>query len=192
MAVGHTILSCVTYTILVVFYWRQLLYKDTWPLLNKQGSDLLLSETSAANLHARVLSASPCDRLYHCRHLGSLQPRGKRFLSSRLAYYSNSTATFQELRLSCSGDICPNPGPVSRENKAICSVCNKTVAGNHRAIICDLCSLWCHIKCGKVTPTEYQKFTSVNSFSWSCPTCVMTLQSLPFADVSCLAFFDRL
>ena len=63
MAVGCTILSCVTYTILVVFYWRLLLYKDTWPLLNKQGSDLLLSGTSAANLHAPVLSASPCFRI---------------------------------------------------------------------------------------------------------------------------------
>ena len=46
---------------------------------------------------------------------------GKKFLSSRLAYHSNSVAGFQLTRLLSSGGvcpICPDPGPISSGNKA--------------------------------------------------------------------------
>ena len=114
--------------------------------------------------------------------------RGKGYLSSRLRYYSNTDACFPSTRLITSGDICPNPGPDHGTTRgSLCSVCRKTVARNYRAINCDLCELWCHIRCGGVKPQEYIKLQSVNHFSWTCPACSSTLKSLPFANISNLA-----
>ena len=132
------------------------------------------------------------ETLFHAsRHFGLLlrkHQRGKRYLSSRLRNYSNTDACFQLTRLVISGDICPNPGPDHATTRgSLCSVCRKIVARNHRAINCDLCDLWCHIRCGGVKPQEYIKLQSANHFSWTCPACSSTLQSLPFANTSNLA-----
>ena len=81
--------------------------------------------------------------------------------------------------LEISGDVNPGPGH--------CSVCSKQIACNHRAINCNTCESWCHIKCGGVTLKEYKKLQSTAYFSWSCPACLLSLQSLPFANVSNLA-----
>ena len=59
--------------------------------------------------------------------------------------------------LSC-GDISSNPGPALNCNKF--SVCRRSVAHNHRAIQCDLCLCWCHIKCGKDTRRILVEFLS--------------------------------
>ena len=116
----------------------------------------------------------------------------KRFLYRRIPYWANGIATFNPSILSSlnsnkhhdcfclCGDIHPNPGPSSTE----CTVCYKSVAKNHRAIACDLCSKWCHIKCGGVTPKEYRQLQREDNFAWTCPPCLSTLTSLPFAIVS--------
>ena len=52
------------------------------------------------------------------RHLESRKYRGKRFLSSRLRYYSNAVAGYQLTRIVFAGDVSPNPGPVSRRSNA--------------------------------------------------------------------------
>ena len=31
-----------------------------------------------------------------------------------------------------------------------CKICNNLVAENHKAIQCDKCQLWVHIKCSKI------------------------------------------
>ena len=109
-------------------------------------------------------------------HLGFLVHRRKTFLTASLAYYPNSDEGFRLLQLLSCGDISPNPGPALNCNKNLRSVCRRSVAHNHRAIQCDLCLCWCHIKCGKVTPTEYTKLaSSTTSFSWNCPACITTV-----------------
>lgn len=40
--------------------------------------------------------------------------------------------------------VAVNPGPT----RFPCDVCNRPVAVNHRALQCDGCSVWTHIKCG--------------------------------------------
>ena len=67
------------------------------------------------------------------------------------------------------GDVNPNPGPV----KYPCSMCKKPVAKNHRALQCDQCDSWVHIKCDNppMTPKEYGKFTTNTNLSWECPSC---------------------
>jgi hypothetical protein len=84
-------------------------------------------------------------------------------MKQRINYYSNYVAQFN-IRL-LAGDIETNPGDV----KNPCSVCAKSVAKNHRAILCDSCQLWCHIRCGGVSPA---------TFSWICSTCIC--RALPF------------
>ena len=85
--------------------------------------------------------------------------RCRKFFFTRISIYPNSQASFQLSRLLESGDVCPNPGPTTAaHNPAMCSVCKKTVAKTHRAINCDSCQKWCHIKCGGVTAQDYRRF----------------------------------
>jgi len=77
------------------------------------------------------------------RHFG-LSFRRRGFLTSRVQYYPNSDSRSQLTRVTVSGDIELNPGPTN------CSVCNKVIASNPRALSCDQCTLWCHMKCGRV------------------------------------------
>ena len=62
-----------------------------------------------------------------------------------------------------------------------CSVC-RTVASNPRAITCDLCNHWCHIKYGRISPCEHQRMITTLNLCWTCPTCIFPLQSLLFAN----------
>ena len=36
-----------------------------------------------------------------------------------------------------------------------CGICTKPVAHNHRAIECDICKLWIHIKCNFISKERY-------------------------------------
>ena len=91
-------------------------------------------------------------------------------------YYSNSNCSFHLIRLIVSGDISVNPGPEK------CAVCLKTVARNHRALSCDHCDSWCHMKCGDVTPKQYREFQQMDGFSWICPPCLLSV--FPFSNTT--------
>ena len=94
-------------------------------------------------------------------------------LSRRITFMSTlksrCTTTLQMTLLLISGNVSPNPGPV----KDPCSVCTKPVAANHKALLCDKCTKWCHIgpKCGKVKVKDYKKYVEKESFEWICPKC---------------------
>ena len=64
------------------------------------------------------------------------------------------------------GDIETNPGPV----KYPCKICNKPVPRTHRALQCDECDQWVHIKCGDVSPIEYENLGK-SSATWICHVC---------------------
>ena len=53
-----------------------------------------------------------------------------------------------------SGDVQTNPGPI----KYPCHTCHRPVANNHRAMGCENCGVWVHIKCGGVTPKQYEAY----------------------------------
>lgn len=111
----------------------------------------------------------------HVRHLVST-PRGRRYYGSRTYYYanSNSDSSFQQSRLLASGDVSLNPGQSSIPPK--CSVCSKTVASNHKALSCDQCEKWCHIRCGNVKLSDYKNLQRLTTFEWSCPRCLQTTE----------------
>ena len=122
------------------------------------STSLYFSGNTLGNLYESVLSSNlttgvnfgeiSSKNQYFCpwnyvRHLVCIN-RGKGYFSSRVNYDSNSISSFNHIRLIVSGDINLHPGPDK------CSVCAKTIAVNHRALSCDHCGDWCHIKCGNV------------------------------------------
>ena len=82
------------------------------------------------------------------------------------------------LLLLISGGIHPNPGPI----KHPCSICDKSVRSNQKAIQCDGCLLWSHCVCNDVDNTSYHYLTTLDSFDWYCTKCLFTF--LPFNGVS--------
>ena len=50
-------------------------------------------------------------------------------------------------------------------------VCQKKVAERHRAVSCDRCQLWCHIKCGRISIKEYKQMINTLDLVWSCHAC---------------------
>ena len=68
--------------------------------------------------------------------------------------YERPKKLFAFISVILAGDIHCNPGPV----RFPCGVCKKPVATNHRALECEGCQYWVHIKCGGITPKEYEQF----------------------------------
>lgn len=75
------------------------------------------------------------------------------------------------------GDVHANPGPIEFP----CGICKKSVNSNHRALLCDLCNFWHHIRCARVSSDLYSHYLSLSQFAWHCPTCLFNL--LPDEDV---------
>ena len=51
-----------------------------------------------------------------------------------------------------------------------CSVCNKTVSINHKAVYCDICKTWVHIKCNYIDNKTYQYLQNSDD-EWYCLSC---------------------
>ena len=104
------------------------------------------------------------------------------------SYYNISPLTTIVLLLMKSGDMSPNPGPSERKRiynpKHPCSHCGKGVTGRSRAISCDFCDQWTHIKCAGVLSNDaYDELCSNGGeFTHLCNQC--TLPALPCADDS--------
>ena len=79
---------------------------------------------------------------------------------------SHSFGSLFQLLVLLSGDVQLHPGPV----KFPCAICSRPVASNHRALQCDYCDFWCHIKCVAVPPTKYNELIG-SVTSWICPHC---------------------
>ena len=130
------------------------------------------------------------------RHFGFRRSRSRKFLGCRLSRYSNSTSTFQLNLLLTSWNIHLSPGPSI--TKPCCPGCSRTIARNHRTVDCNSCGGIFHIKCGKVTPTQFKQMKKSDPINWSCPVCIDKpimqgdvnseyLSALPFASVANLS-----
>ena len=58
-----------------------------------------------------------------------------------------------------------------------CSFCNKKVKCHQKAICCDLCNNWIHIKCNELNDLDYE-YLNLNGNAWCCKIC--TAEILPF------------
>ena len=72
------------------------------------------------------------------------------------------------LLLLMSGNIHPNPGPISP-----CSVCAGNVTWRGKSVQCCTCSKWVHLRCSQLSLSKCRAFGS--SHSWSCLSCRNTL-----------------
>ena len=61
-----------------------------------------------------------------------------------------------------------------------CKICNKPVAKNHKAIKCDHCHLWVHIKCNKINKQTYNLLMEDNT-AWYCINCTKSI--FPFSEI---------
>ena len=122
-------------------------FRLTWPVYNTRF------------LH------DPCLTSSSIRHLGrTITVKG--YYNRRLNYYPNSSSSYQAIRIRVSGDVSLNPGPDK------CITCNRTVATNHRAVSCDSCNGWTHIKCGNIKPNQYKAMQLMDNFEWFCQPCL--------------------
>ena len=68
-----------------------------------------------------------------------------------------------------------------------CSVCLKCVKTNDRAIYCDICKKWVHIKCNKITPSKYKEMQNeTDSDTFICITCIRSELPFGFESNECL------
>ena len=72
------------------------------------------------------------------------------------------------LLLLMSGNIHPNPGPISP-----CSVCAGNVTWRGKSVQCCTCSKWVHLRCSQLSLSKCRAFGS--SHSWSCLSCRNTV-----------------
>ena len=85
---------------------------------------------------------------------------------------------FVLLLLLLGGDVSENPGPV----RYPCTVCSRSVHSNHKALQCDNCQMWSHIKCVSISNDYYAVLQQTTDFSWQCPSCLFA--ALPSLDIS--------
>jgi hypothetical protein len=72
------------------------------------------------------------------------------------------------------GDIEANPGPRTRIHKNKCTKCEKGVISTSKAVSCDSCNEWTHIRCtGNITNEDYEKLTHIKNFSFFCEGCTL-------------------
>ena len=62
-----------------------------------------------------------------------------------------------------------------------CGICLKPVAKNHKAVKCDYCDLWIHIKCNKINTQTYNLLLNDNS-AWYCLVC--SKKFIPFSTLN--------
>ena len=81
-------------------------------------------------------------------------------------YRSDSIMKIVVVSILLAGDIHPNPGPVRHP----CGVCGTPVAESHRAVCCDYCDQWVHIRCAGISQSVYNRLSETSN-EWYCSQC---------------------
>ena len=63
-----------------------------------------------------------------------------------------------------------------------CGVCHKAVGENHRAICCDICEKWIHIKCNDLNNNDYKFFQENSDEQFICVNCIA--ENIPFSKLN--------
>ena len=56
-----------------------------------------------------------------------------------------------------------------------CTVGKFSVRNYHKAILCNICQNWTHLKCTHFTCEEYTALSNTNEDNWFCSVCLATL-----------------
>ena len=173
MANGHGFVCCFFKLILLV-----LLIRSTKKLpSDDESTNTALPEsefTSYRHFSEAVQTRVTFGLTTRWRHVGSLS-KVVGYYGARISRYANSDSTFQLIRVVISGDVSENPGPTV--NKPKYQQCFRTIARNHRIIICSSCDSTYHIKCGGVTPKQHKTITTSDQ-TWNCLHCAQLTATL--------------
>ena len=65
-----------------------------------------------------------------------------------------------------------------------CSGCDKAIQGKNDAVQCDRCAAWLHVKCTKLTMSQFDFLSRYpeNNFKWFCDVCTTDVSSCPSQD----------
>ena len=77
-----------------------------------------------------------------------------------------------------SGDVELNPWPV----RYPCTICKNHVKINQHGLCCDVCNLWTHGRCCRMSKEQYDQLSLDHVNDWFCPACIS--DELPFANSS--------
>ena len=59
-----------------------------------------------------------------------------------------------------------------KNQKIQCNICDKNVRGNAKAVCCDVCDNWVHIKCNGISTSKYDQLCEEdNDESFICIKC---------------------
>ena len=135
---------------------------------------------------ALVISRGPGSHFGFLDRVVRVVPRRKHFLHRKLAYHSNTLASFQLRNILLCGDVHPNPGygcdsTASNGERSCnvrkaptwkypCAVCSKPLRSNQKGILCDGCCKWHHIKCINMDHRLYSELSSSDDL-WYCTNC---------------------
>ena len=64
-----------------------------------------------------------------------------------------------------------SPSPDHDHEKDLCGICHKEVKNNDKAIECNKCLTWIHIKCNKLTNKQYKHFQDNPEEKFECKNC---------------------
>ena len=68
---------------------------------------------------------------------------------------------------------------VKDKKKDSCNICARTIRENAKAVFCDVCNNWVHIKCNSISPSRYNQLCEEdNDESFFCIKCFN--QEIPF------------
>ena len=56
-----------------------------------------------------------------------------------------------------------------------CKICAKNVSEKFKAVHCDLCEIWVHIKCNNLNYLDYRYLQKKSNESWYCIECCSTI-----------------
>ena len=57
-----------------------------------------------------------------------------------------------------------------------CGICDKNIHGNQRAIFCDNCNFYVHMKCNDISAAEYKELENEpDDVPWFCKNCTMDM-----------------
>ena len=71
--------------------------------------------------------------------------------------------------------------PVNMPATRSCLSCSIAVSTKSKALCCDLCEGWAHIKCIGVSPEAHGLHSSMEGLPWFCPNCIAEVRSLKTA-----------
>ena len=63
-----------------------------------------------------------------------------------------------------------------------CSICTKKVQQRHKAILCDICDKWTHIKCNLLDDKDYNYHKKHQDAHFSCRKCIENF--LPYSTLN--------